>query len=115
MKVNIDRFPFEITFRNVQITFRIIPCSPRVFYEEIFHDFKNFLQNYDYVSKKYSSYSFLKEFKKFHQVQEVNSINEKFIRLFYDDIENIWNAINDEDNWSLFDKKLKSINKIIEY
>jgi len=37
------------------------------------------------------------------------------IRLFYDDIENIWNAINDEDNWSLFDKKLKSINKIREY
>ena len=117
-----------LTFKRLNITmkseaenlellnsFYELQTTKHFFYEEIFHDFKNFLQNYDYVSKKYSSYSFLKEFKKFHQVQEVNSINEKFIRLFYDDIENIWNAINDEDNWSLFDKKLKSINKIREY
>ncbi|MDC0861244.1 YdiU family protein [Alphaproteobacteria bacterium] len=96
-------------------SFYELQTTKHFFYEEIFYDFKNFPQNYDYVSKKYSSYTFLKEFKKFQQVYEVNSVNEKFIRLFYDDIENIWNAINDEDDWSLFDKKIKSINNIREY
>ena len=95
-------------------SFYELQTTKQFFYEEIFYDFKNFPQNYDNVSKKYSSHPFLKEFKKFQQVHEGNSINENFIRLFYDDIENIWKAINDEDDWSLFDKKIKSITNIRE-
>ena len=96
-------------------SFYELQTTKQFFYEEIFYDFKNFPQNYDNVSKKYSSHPFLKEFKKFQQVHEGNSVNENFIRLFYDDIENIWKAINDEDDWSLFDKKIKSITNIREY
>ena len=40
-------------------------------------------------------------------------LNKKFISLLYRDNEKIWQTINEDDDWSLFDNKLKSINNII--
>ncbi len=123
-----NKYLQKITFKRLNIVmmsdvqnqkllnlFYELQASKKFFYEEIFYDFKNLPLNQDLVNKKYSSYPFLDEFKKFEQINQIKDINKNFISLFYDDIENIWQAINDHDNWSLFDNKIKSINNIIGY
>ena len=94
-------------------SFYELQATKKFFYEEIFYDFQNFTSRQDLISKKYSPYSFLNAFKKFEIIIKSNSTNKKFTSLFYDDIEKIWQSINDKDDWSLFDKKLKSINNIL--
>ena len=90
-----------------------LSSSKKFLYEEVFFDFKNIQLNEDFVNKKYSPYSFLKEFKKFEKTNDVRSSNKEIVTLLYDEIEKIWQSINDKDDWSLFDNKLKSINNIL--
>ena len=121
-----NKYLIKILFKRLEIVmksdtenqdllkvFYELSSSKKFLYEEVFFDFKNIQLNEDLVNKKYSSYSFLKEFKKFEKTNDVRSSNKEIVTLLYDEIEKIWQSINDKDDWSLFDNKLKSINKIL--
>ncbi len=88
-----------------------LQSTKKFLYEEIIFDFKNFQLNEAFIDKKYSSYTLVKVFKKFEKNNN-NDSNNELITLLHEEIEKIWQAINDDDDWSLFDNKLKSINKI---
>ena len=88
-----------------------LQSTKKFLYEEIIFDFKNFQLNEAFIDKKYSSYTLVKVFKKFEKNNN-NDTNNELITLLHEEIEKIWQAINDDDDWSLFDNKLKSINKI---
>ena len=103
----------DVENQDLLKVFYELSSSKKFLYEEVFFDFKNIQLNEDLVNKKYSSYSFLKEFKKFEKTNDVRSSNKERVTLLYDEIEKIWQSINDKDDWSLFDNKLKSINKIL--
>ena len=121
-----NKYLIKILFKRLEIVmksdtenqdllkvFYELSSSKKFLYEEVFFDFKNIQLNEDLVNKKYSSYSFLKEFKKFEKTNDVRSSNKEIVTLLYDEIEKIWQSINDKDDWSLFDNKLKSINKML--
>ncbi len=92
----------------------------KLLFEQTFFDFNSLkVLRSSEVQKKYAScgllFSELLEFLKRFEVEDRNKAdhpyfqNEKPTTLLIDDIEKIWAAIAENDDWSLFNQKLQSI------
>ena len=86
-------------------------------YEEIFYDLKGGKEIITFnngLKQKYKNYDLDKIFNN-HEI--IDNFNVKFINslpletLLYDEIEKIWDQIDKNDDWSLFNQKIDSINK----
>ena len=85
-------------------------------YEEIYNDLRGGREKINIqteIKQKYKNYDLDKIFKN-HEVD--NNLDVKLLTkipietLLYHEIEKIWNDIDKNDDWSLFNKKIDSIN-----
>ena len=90
------------------------------FYEEVYYDLRGGMKkikNRKDLNQKYNKYNLEKIFQNHDSIQELSLDKLNLIpyeTLFYDEIEKIWNAIDNYDDWSLFNNKIGSINKLKE-
>ncbi len=89
-------------------------------YEEIYNDLRGGKERFNLQTdliQKYKNYDLNKIFKN-HEINEdldIRSlINLPLETLLYDEIEKIWNDIDKNDDWSLFNNKIDSISKLKE-
>ena len=95
--------------------YRILIDSPFL-YEEVYNDLRGGrerINSQPELKKKYSKFDLDKIFNHHEaiNISDVKSLIEvPRETLLYDEIENIWNDIDKNDDWSLFNKKINSIN-----
>ncbi len=84
-------------------------------YEEIFFDFRGGRQNQRFkteIKEKYKNHDLEKIFSNQEAISNFNSLEfYKPETLLYEEIEKIWYQIEKNDDWSLFNKKINSINE----
>ena len=89
-------------------------------FEEVYYDLRGGLEkikNEKDLIKKYKKYQLEKIFQNHDPINEINLDNLNLIpyeTLHYDEIEKIWEAIDKNDDWSLFNNKIDSITKLKE-
>ncbi len=95
--------------------YKILIDSPFL-YEEVYHDLKGGKERVKYqpeLKKKYSKFN-LDEIFNHHEIINITDIRSLVETpketLLYEEIENIWKDIDKNDDWSLFNKKIDSIN-----
>ena len=90
------------------------------FYEEVYYDLRGGMQkikNRKDLNQKYQKYNLEKIFQNHDSIQDLSLDKLNLIpyeTLYYDEIEKIWDAIYKYDDWSLFNNKIDSINKLKE-
>ena len=85
-------------------------------YEEVYNDLRGGLKKLDFhpdLKKKYSQFDLLNIFKNHSPSDnfDMEAANDSYLEtLLYDEIEKIWSEIEVNDNWTLFNNKIDSIN-----
>ena len=112
--------PSKIHSHNQKLlqNFYEISLNNNYLFEEIYNDLRGGKERFSIqndIKQKYKNYNLDKIFEN-HEIK--NSSNIRSIieipleTLHYDEIEKIWNDIDKKDDWSLFNKKIDSINII---
>ena len=89
-------------------------------FEEVYYDLRGGLEkikNRKDLIQKYQKYQLEKIFQNHDPINEINLNNLNLIpyeTLHYNEIEKIWEAIDKNDDWSLFNNKIDSISKLKE-
>ena len=90
------------------------------FFEEVYYDLRGGLakiKNRKDLIQKYQKYQLENIFQNHDPINEINLNNLNLIpyeTLHYNEIEKIWEAIDKNDDWSLFNNKIDSISKLKE-
>ena len=90
------------------------------FFEEVYYDLRGGsakIKNRKDLIQKYQKYQLEKIFQNHDPINEINLNNLNLIpyeTLHYNEIEKIWEAIDKNDDWSLFNNKIDSISKLKE-
>jgi uncharacterized protein YdiU (UPF0061 family) len=101
-------------------TFYRILGDQEFFFEEVYYDLRGGLakiKNRKDLIQKYQKYQLEKIFQNHDPINEINLNNLNLIpyeTLHYNEIEKIWEAIDKNDDWSLFNNKIDSISKLKE-
>jgi len=114
--------PSKIHSHNQKLlqNFYEILLNSNYLFDEIYNDLRGGKERFSIqteIKQKYKNYNLDKIFEN-HEIK--NSYNIRSIieipleTLLYDEIEKIWNDIDKKDDWSLFNKKIDSINTIRE-
>ena len=103
--------------QNLLKDFYHILSNSEFLYEEVFFDLKGGkekIKMFSELKKKYKNFNLEKIF---HNHEKANNFHTKSINflfletLLYEEIEKIWQQIDKNDDWSLFNHKIDSINK----
>ena len=110
--------PSKLQLHNQKLlndVYEILLKSPYL-YEEVYNDLRGGRQRLNIqteIKRKYKNYDLDSIFKN-HEI--FNNLDVKSLTqipketLLYDEIEKIWHDIDNNDDWSLFNKKIDSIN-----